>query len=239
MKLHQTRPLNLHARSLLLLAACLVSLASGSLGASAFPKRPFVLLNEDELAALRSDLAKTGWKASLYRADRGFTVMGSGRGVRANADLWLKRPIEIPTRGGHFHQFFCVDGDRLELPKDQRFVPGPYRCPKCGKQYSGVKFALALRRVVHGWLAQAALDLALVGAIEHKPEYAAKAAEILSAYAAAYPGPHTDALTGGMIYQSLDEAMWVVPLAQAYDLIYSDLSSGQRVKIEADRKSVV
>src|ERR1017187_6225680 len=174
MKLHQTRPLNLHARSLLLLAACLVSLASGSLGASAFPKRPFVLLNEDELAALRSDLAKTGWKASLYRADRGFTVMGSGRGVRANADLWLKRPIEIPTRGGHFHQFFCVDGDRLELPKDQRFVPGPYRCPKCGKEYSGEKYEGALRRVAHGWLAQAALYPGLGAAVEAQNQDAAE-----------------------------------------------------------------
>ena len=218
------RLLFLGAASLLFCSACLNGVASEPLGATAFPKRPFVLVNESELAALRSDLAKPGWKASLYHADRGFTVMGSGRGVRANADLWLKRPIEIPARGGHFHLFFCVDGDRLELPKDQRFVSGPYRCPKCGKQYSGEKFEAALRRVVHGWLAQAALDLALVGAIEHKPEYAAKAAEILSAYAAAYSGPHTNTLTGGMIYQSLDEAMWVIPLAQAYDLIYSDLS---------------
>lgn len=197
-----------------------------------------MLLNEDELAALRSDLAKPGWKAGLYHADRGFSVMSSGRGVQANANLWLKRPIEIPARGGHFHQFFCVDGDRLELPKDQRFVPGPYRCPKCGRQYSGEKFESALRRIAHGWLSQAALDLALVAALEHKPEYAAKAAEILSKCATAYPGPHTDALTGGMIYQSLDEAMWVIPLAQAYDLIHNDLPPEQCVKIESFLRTV-
>jgi hypothetical protein len=197
-----------------------------------------VLLNQDELATLRNDVSKTGWKASLYRAERGFTVMGSGRGVRANADLWLKRPIEIPARGGHFHHFFCVDGDRLELPKDQRFVPGPYRCPKCGKEYSGEKYEGGLRRVVHGWLAQAALDLALVAAIEHKPQYAAKAAEILSNYAAAYPGPHTNTLAGGMIYQSLDEAMWVIPLAQAYDLIHGDLSPPQQANIEQFLRTV-
>ena len=238
MKLNRTRLLSVAAASLLLFAACLPGFVSDSLGAAAFPKRPFVLLNKDELAALRSDLAKPGWKADLYHADRGFSVMDSGRGVRANADLWLKRPIEIPARGGHFHQFFCVDGDRLELPKDQRFVHGPYRCPKCGKQYSGEKFEGALRRIAHGWLAQAALDLALVAAIEHKPEYAAKAAEILSAYAAAYPGPHTNALTGGMIYQSLDEAMWVIPLAQAYDLIHDSLSPEQQAKIETFLRTV-
>ena len=81
--------------------------------------------------------------------------------------------------------------------------------------------------MVHGWLAQAALDLALVSAIEHKPEYAAKAAEILLKYAEAYPGPHTTTVAGGMIYQSLDEAMWVIPLAQAYDLVYGRLTAAR------------
>ena len=221
--------LTLAATLLLLCAPRLPSRASDSPVPTAFPKRPFVLLDEAELATLRSDLSKPGWKADLYRADRRFAIMSTGRGVRANADLWLKRPIEIPARGGHFHQFFCVDGDQLEVPSDQRFAPGPYRCPKCGRQYSGEKYEGALRRVVHGWLSQAALDLALVAAIEHKPEYAAKAAEILSKYAAAYPGPHTSNVAGGMIYQSLDEAMWVIPLAQAYDLIHDDLSPEQRV----------
>ncbi len=92
--------------------------------------------------------------------------------------------------------------------------------------------------MAHIWLSQAALDLALVAALEHKPEYAAKAAEILSKYAAAYPGPHTDAVTGGMVYQSLCEAMWVIPLAQAYDLAYEDLSPEQRAKAEQFLRTV-
>jgi len=238
MKLNRTPLVSVCLRSLSLFAACLPGFVSDSPGATVFPARPFVLLNEAELATLQSDLAKPGWKADLYRADRGFTVMSSGRGVRSNADLWVKRTIEIPARGGNFHQFFCVEGDRLELPSDQRFTPGPYRCPQCGKQYSGEKFEGALRRLVHGWLSQAALDLALVAALEHQPKYAAKAAEILSAYAAAYPGPHTDAVNGGMIYQSLDEAMWVIPLAQAYDLVHDDLSPAQQGRIEGFLRTV-
>ena len=35
-----------------------------------------------------------------------------------------------------------------------------------------------------------------------------------------------------MIYQSLDESMWIIPLAQAYDLIHDDLSPEQRASIE-------
>ena|ERR1041385_579978 len=60
----------------------------------------------------------------------------------------------------------------------------------------------------------------------------AKAAEILLRYAEAYPGPHTSNLEGGMIYQSLDESMSVIPLAQAYDLIYESLNESKRKKIE-------
>ena len=117
-------------------------------------------------------------------------------------------------------------------PRTSASCPGPYKCPKCGKLYAGEKYEGALRRVVHGWLAQAALDLALVSVIEHKPDYAAKSAEILLKYADAYPGPHTSTTAGGMIYQSLDEAMWIIPLAQAYDLVYGQLQASDRAKIE-------
>src|ERR1035438_120292 len=133
MELNRIRLLCLSAASLLLCALCPTGFAAERPGAAPLPKRPFVLVNESELAALRSDLAKPSWKASLYHADRGFSIMGSGRGVRANADLWLKRPIEIPARDGHFHLFFCVDGDRLELPKDQRFRSEERRVPDEGR----------------------------------------------------------------------------------------------------------
>lgn len=198
-----------------------------------FPARPYVVMNVQELAHLRAALAQPGWKAELYRMPRKATAANLGYGTRWNADLWLRREIEIPARGGHYHHFFCDDGDRLEMPTDQRFVPGPYRCPKCGRSYEGPRYEGALRRTAHIWLAQAAWDLAMVSAIEAKPEYATKAAEILLKYADAYPGPHTNATTGGILYQSLCEAMWIIPLAQAYDLIHDALTATQRETIEA------
>lgn len=202
-----------------------------------FPERPYVLIDARELADLREALGKPGWKADLYHMPRKIRTVSAGFGTRWNADLWLKREIEIPARGGHYHHFFCDDGDRLEMPTDQRFVPGPYRCPKCGRSYEGPRYEDALRREAHMWLAQAACDLALVAAIETKPEYAAKAAEILSKYAEAYPDPHTNATTGGILYQSLCEAMWIIPLAQAYDLIHDTLTTAQRGTIEAFLRS--
>jgi hypothetical protein len=87
----------------------------------------------------------------------------------------------------------------------------------------------------HHRLARAAISCALVYAIEKDRAYADKAAQILVAYAKAYPGPHTGATTGGIMYQSLCEAVWVIPLAQAYDLIYysRSLSDEQRELVEA------
>jgi len=98
-----------------LFGACLLLLCgAGSLCFSAeqFPSRPFVLINKEELAALRQDLAKPGWKADLYRSAGGFPGARRGGGMHANADLWLKRTIQIPEKGGHFHEFYCVAGDQ-------------------------------------------------------------------------------------------------------------------------------
>jgi len=185
------------------------------------PARPFVLINSSELSTLRQHLAHGGWKAQLYRAPRKFHFMYTGTGIRTNADFWLNREVVIPERSGHYHSFFCTDGTRLTIPAGQKFVFGPYACPACGKQYSGSQYEGALRRIVHAQIGQAALDLALVGAIETSVGHATKAVEILKACAKAYPGPHTSVLVGGMQYQSLDEAVWVIPLAQAYDLLIS------------------
>ncbi|HWQ92856.1 MAG TPA: alginate lyase family protein [Clostridia bacterium] len=199
---------------------------------------PRVLLDSQELTMLRRQVSDPGWKRDLYRMPRGFTIMNSGQGVRANAELWHNRKIEIPAYGGHFHHFFCTDGERLEVPKEQKFFAGPYRCPACAKLYEGEKFEAAMRRLLHGWLAQAALDLALAGALQQQPQFTAKATEILLKYAQAYPGPHTSTVKGGMIYQSLDESMWVIPLAQAYDLAYQGISAQDRTTIESFLRTV-
>jgi hypothetical protein len=210
----------------------LVAIECYQIVAADLPAHPFVLANTSEVETLRHELAGKSWKSEVYRAERDFCIMPTGAGLRCNADLWLKRTIRIPTRGGHFHNFFCEDGNRLEVPADQTFRAGPYRCPKCGRVYAGEKYEAALRCVAHHWLAVAAHDLALVSAIEQNQVYGRKAAEILLKYADAYPGPHTKALEGGILFQSLNEAMWVIPLAQAYDLVYDLLTPTERARVE-------
>lgn len=197
--------------------------------------RPFVLVSERELSVLRRGLTKDGWKRSLYLQP---APQGDGRGIGAGvlsiANQWVDREIAIPKRSGHYHHFFCDDcGSRLEVPEPLE-TRQDYACPTCGRKYSGEKYDGAIRYMQHNRLARAALALAVVYGIEKDRAYADKAAQILLEYASAYPGAHTGATEGGMMYQSLCEAVWIIPLAQAYDLIFysRSLSEDQKRMVE-------
>ena len=201
--------------------------------AVASAKRPFVILNEQEIITLRAAVTTDGPKRDTYMNRMGPDDSEySGAGVKAIADKWIKAEIQIPPRGGHVHHFFCDCGTQLVLPTDVQPKPD-YTCPACGKEYSGERYDAAVFCFYHHQLANSALHIALTYSIEQERKYADKAAEILRKYADAYPGPHTNHLTGGILYQSLNEAMWVIPLAQTYDLIYD---SGSLT--EADKKNI-
>ena len=107
-------------------------LASGcfDIVAADLPPHPFVLLNSSELEALRQQLSGKSWKDEVYHAQRDFGVMPTGAGLRRNADLWLNRAIKISARGGHFHNFFCEDGNRLEIYTDMMKVPEGEQFPR-------------------------------------------------------------------------------------------------------------
>lgn len=233
--------------SLLLTAAiAVVALSLGAGASAAIPsdkevervvasvERPFVLINERELDALRRAVKTDGPKRDAYlRPLRPGGGELSGVSIRASADRWAAADITIPERGGHSHLFFCDCGTQLALPPDMQ-PKSQYSCPACGKTFSGEKFDAAVRCFRHHQIAHATLNLALAYAIDRDRKYSDKAAEILRKYAEAYPGPHTDHLTGGILLQSLNEAMWIIPLAQAYDLIHDSgsLSDADKRLIE-------
>ena len=195
--------------------------------------RPSVFLNREELTRLRTELKTVEWKREIYEKDVG-TPRFIGSGIKPNADRWLKQDIEVPARSGHYHNFFCDDGTELRVPDDGKPQPEGYTCPVCGKVYKGEKYDAAIRWLIHNRLAVAAFDLGLTYSIENDERYAQKAAEILIKYADAYPGPHTSHTQGGIMYQSLCESVWSIPLAGAYDFIYDSgaLSDADKANIE-------
>ena len=197
-------------------------------------ERPSVFLNREEVAGLRAELETVEWKREMFNRPGVDRTSLSGVGIKSNVDYWLNRKIVIPARSGHGHNFVCDDGNWLVYPKDCMPDPNGYPCSVCGKVYKGERYDGAVRHKLHNKIAVAAFDLGLVYALYGDKRYAEKAAEILLKYADAYPGPHTTNVEGGIMYQSLCEAVWVIPLAGAYDFIYESevLSPADRKKIE-------
>lgn len=208
--------------------------------------RPSVLVTPDDIIRLREEIRTIPWKRAIYegtpqtgskdayaRWQERQTFLGGG-GIKANADKWLRADIEIPARSGHFHNFFCECGSQLLLPEGNKPDPNGYKCSSCGKVYKGEKYDGAVRWQIHNELAVGCFHLAFVYAIEGDIRYAEKACEILLKYAEAYPGPHTSTTEGGIMYQSLCESVWVIPLAYAYDLVCDSgvLSVDERDRIE-------
>ena len=237
--------MDMHVTNLFCSAAFMALLSLGMSAGASIPQgkelqrvvasasRPFVLVNGQELAALRQAVKMDGPKREAYLQPMGAGESEyAGAGVLAIANRWLTADIRIPEHGGHAHHFYCDCGTQLTLPSDLQ-PRAEYTCPACGKKFSGERFDAAVRCFHHHQLANAALHLAVAYGIEQDRKYADKAAEILRKYAEVYPGPHTSATAGGMLLQSLNEAMWVIPLAQAYDLIYD---SGSLT--DADKKQI-
>lgn len=172
-------------------------------------ERPFVLLSRERLDTLKQDIRAPGRRRDLFE-----------RFVKSNADRWVVRDFELPAPAGHYHNYTCTDGTRLVVPENQEIgTKGPYRCPVCGKTYEGEKYDGALRNYEHTWIIVGCRDLALTWALTGEEQYGMKAAHLLRQYADAYPGRHTAVTKGGLFYQSLDESMKIIILAQAYDLM--------------------
>lgn len=187
---------------------------------------PRVLVTQERLDFLRADIQTNSIRRGIFEKD-----------IKANADRWVHRTIDIPEQGGWAHDFCGPDGVLLELPVDQQFDPNrPSRSPTTGRSYVSPKIVAARRYFEHVWLCFAVRDLALAYAVTQRPEYAAKASEIIFKYADAYPHFIARKTGFGFHENSLNEAVSLVPMVQGYDLIYNSgaLSEEQKRHVERD-----
>ncbi|MCE5205406.1 MAG: heparinase II/III family protein [Porphyromonadaceae bacterium] len=178
--------------------------------------RPSVMITGEQISLVKKEIAQKGSeKRKIYL-----------QYIKANADFWLDRPVEVPETGGWMHDFYCSDGTKLDIPDDKIFNDEiPSRCSVCGKTYLNEKILAARRALRHYWNCGVTRDMALVYSMEGEEKYAEKAAEILKAYADAYPKQTT------ILRQTLDEAVVLIPLAESYDLIYDYLTEKERLYI--------
>ena len=198
--------------------------------------RPHTLLDAADLTRIADWAAAYPWA-------------GSARdGIVAAADDW---PAEyeteyalsswsLPPEGGQWTLWYVcpTHGVRLRYEGSGRHV-----CPVDGEVHTGWPYDQVVYSWMHSDLAAFARDLGLAWRLTGNPLYAAGAADILRAYAVRYASYDLHNIDGNpagsaarVMAQTLDEAIWLVPLAWAYDLVADSpaLDDAARAAIEHD-----
>ena len=189
---------------------------------------PSLFLSEQDFAARLQVAEREPWaKASLAAL-----IKEADEFPRSyNQRFGLTDAAPPPEGGQWLHWYACPEtGRALQFhPPDQNI------CPDTGKNYSGYPYDHVVYQLRNDALAEAAVALGLAFRFTHKEEYAQRAAKILNDYARVYPtyalhdihgkpGPN-----GANAYaQTLDESIWLIKIAWAYDLIRgADVLSAQ------------
>ena len=202
---------------------------------NALPPHPRLLLNADGIAALKQRIIIAPWARASWQE------------LTTRVDRELKKPVVLPPRGGNWsHNYVCPEhGARLRLGKKIGPWQWEHICPigdhillgnpaKATLDFDGNAIA-----AVHADYAREVIDDGLVYQVTGDVRYAARAREILLAYAdryLTYPVHDNQGRPGGrgghVASQSLTEASWLIDIAQGADLVWDTLS-------EADRAAIV
>jgi hypothetical protein len=192
----------------------------------AAPKQSYLLVDSEEIEAARRKAEKHVWaRAALKRLIR-------------DAEEALARPLKIPERGGQWTHWYSCPKDGVTL---QTVSPTEHRCPQCGTVYRGEPYDAVVITGEHSAWSRAVRDLALAYRFTRRAEFARRAGEILTGYADRYQGfaRHNtrgeDRVGGGkLLAQTLDESVWLIPVAWGYSLVRETLAEAARRHIEDD-----
>ena len=179
-------------------------------------------------------LSDADWQEIRQRA--GLPTFGPAmQRLREEVADFLAHPVAVPAEpGGYYHDYFCpAHGVQL------RFDPAaPHRhiCPVDNVPWQGERFDAAWRWFVNNRLAESAIRLALLWRLEGNPALLEPVIRTLTGYAEEYAAyqkvPRTVANPGVATYTTLDESVWVLPLAWAYEMVADVLSPSQQRLIQ-------
>jgi len=183
----------------------------------------WLLLDTVGLDAARQKAARNAW--ARVALDR----------LLAAASEALERPGEVPAAVGQWpHWYSCKDdGSRLVTVSSTE-----HQCPVCKRVYRGDPYDAVVVGRVHDALAAAVRDLGLAWRFTGRDDYARRAREVLLGYAARYTSyPRHDIngednVRGGRVLsQTLDESVWLIPIAWGYCLVRDFLSPDERRRV--------
>ncbi len=198
-----------------------ISLACAVIALPGFAARPIVFLTEGQVETAKKRVQKYDWARASYEA------------TRRSADDWLNSRIEFPHGPtGWYHDYFCPDhGVFLRYDPGR---PNEHYC-SAGEHYvRGEKQDAYWRAVTLQRAIEAARDLATVSAIDRDAKYAKAAGGILVAFAEYYEKTVEGKKPPRLMWQTLDEATYILRAVAAYELIYDSgvLSAEDRKTIQ-------
>ncbi|MBI4664644.1 MAG: heparinase II/III family protein [Verrucomicrobia bacterium] len=217
-----TRNLNLS----ILTAAAAIALSSQAAPElpTQLPPHPRLLFSQPDIPLIKHRIATQPWAKSRFAA------------LKDQADGWIGREVKLPAKGSQwFHYYSCPKhGARLRTEGPTRHV-----CPIDGEVLSGYPYDDVVLASEHNRLAGAIRTLGIVHQLTGEPRYAAKAREILLAYAARYRDYPLHNIRGepnvggGKVGpQTLDESTWLIPVVEGADCIWDMLSAEEQAKVK-------
>jgi hypothetical protein len=219
-------------KTLLVFAIVAMNFAEPALAADTLPYRAtlakdnYLLIDQAGIDAVKRKAETQPWAKRALDANL----------ARAKRDV--KRKVDLPPRGGQWGHWYSCKKDGARLVTDS---PTSHRCPICGAVYHGEPYDSVVFSAAHSKWSQTVRDLGLAYRFTGRKEFADKAGEVLLAYAdryADYPLHDKDGkekVGGGHIMaQTLDESVWLIPVAFGYVLVRDALPSESRTHIEND-----
>ncbi len=195
---------------------------------------PRVFASGKELNEAKSRAAAAPWARSAMDQ----VVNAAAQWPSAYQTKYGLAEAEIPEKGGQWGQWYVCPRHGVSL----RYTPPmTHTCPVDNARLTGWPYDDVIVSRRHDDLANAARNLALAWHWTGEARHAEQAAYILKAYAQRYAGyalhdkDGKNTRSGARAHsQTLDESVWLLPLAWAYDLIRDTefLSSGERAWIE-------
>lgn len=132
--------------------------------------------------------------------------------VRGRVERILQEMPEVPRLKALLSRDGGVcpeDGSALTYDP---WSPSAHRCPACGREWTGERHDRHWARAQHLWLAERALDLAALAALEQDEAAGARAVELLTAQGQVYQElPNQDNVLGPthLFFSTYLESMWV------------------------------
>jgi hypothetical protein len=143
----------------------------------------------------------------------------SYRNIKDSARRWLKTDVKFPEGPtGWYHDYFCPEhGVRLSYDIER---PNEHYCPAGKHHVRGEKLDAYWRATTLRTLVDAARDLATVYAVEGDSSCARAASRILVSFGEYYEKYVAEKKPPRLMWQTLDEATYILPAVAAYELIY-------------------